>query len=231
MVMASYNEKDSVVLVLLEDGNELEKWRFCHKQFEHDVHIGLMEDRSSLFSSVVQGKKNVVVLLSHKLLTQHGTVADELRSQLPQAQIVVMVSPEHDYSLFQDLLKKRITHVVVDPCCYSQNLSDSNSLLQITIDNLVNQRNWNVDDYLKEGTVIVDYVVSSSRQKEELIDQIASVINGDTPEHEILRQRGALLADELFENAFYAAPRTVNNVPLFSKGEDRTLSQPESIVF
>jgi len=88
-----------------------------------------------------------------------------------------------------------------------------------------------MDDYIIPGTPVHEFRVSSSEQKETLIAELESVIDGHSTECEMLRMKGALLADEMLENALYAAPRGESSDPLYRKGEKRTLSDKENVVF
>ena len=74
-----------------------------------------------------------------------------------------------------------------------------------------------IGDYLKHDTPIHKINVSSSDQKEKIIAGLESLICGEEPEMELLRQKGALLADEMLENSLYGAPRGKNGVDALQK--------------
>jgi len=72
--------------------------------------------------------------------------------------------------------------------------------------------------------------VLSSEDKEEIIDRVGLLIEGNDDSHEFLRQRAALMADEMLENALYCAPRDTNGNQIYAKGEKRRLVPGEEIV-
>jgi hypothetical protein len=86
-------------------------------------------------------------------------------------------------------------------------------------------------DYLKAGTTIHECHVSSSTQKEELIAMIEAAIGGNSADADLLRQRGALLADEMLENAMYDAPQHEDGSKIYRKGEERAIPLREGIAF
>lgn len=77
---------------------------------------------------------------------------------------------------------------------------------------------------------IHEWPVLSSEDKEEIIDRVGRLIEGDDASHEFLRQRAALMADEMLENALYCAPRDASGNQIYAKGEKRRLSPAEEIV-
>jgi hypothetical protein len=95
----------------------------------------------------------------------------------------------------------------------------------------VERRPWEICSCLREGTAIHSFQLFSSEDKERLIGLLELLLAGDGEEHELLRQKGALLADELLENALYDAPRAADGSKLFRKGEKRVMLPEERIVF
>lgn len=75
-----------------------------------------------------------------------------------------------------------------------------------------------------------EWPVLSSEDKEEIIGRVEHIVEGDGPSHEFLRQRAALMADEMLENALYAAPRDTEGNQIYAKGERRSLVPGEEIV-
>ncbi len=73
--------------------------------------------------------------------------------------------------------------------------------------------------------------ISSSEDKEKVIAHLEHLVPGDDEEHCFLRQRAVLMADEMLENALFAAPRDTQGRPLYAKGERRSLSPDEQIEF
>lgn len=94
-----------------------------------------------------------------------------------------------------------------------------------------NGQSGTMADYLRPGAAVHERRISTTEQKEQLIAELERSIAGFSPEYEMLRMKGALLADEMLENALYAAPRDDRSGPLYRKGEKRTLSERENVVF
>lgn len=76
---------------------------------------------------------------------------------------------------------------------------------------------------------LLEWRVSSSHDKEEIIRALETLILKDDEEHDFLYQRTALMVDEMLENALYAAPRDACGSQIFSKGRERTLLPGERI--
>jgi len=77
---------------------------------------------------------------------------------------------------------------------------------------------------------IHEWPVLSSEDKEEIIGRVERIIEGNDASHEFLRQRAALMADEMLENALYCAPHDTSGNQIYAKGEKRSLSPGEKIV-
>lgn len=75
-----------------------------------------------------------------------------------------------------------------------------------------------------------EWPVLSSEDKEEIISRVDRVIEGNGDTHEFLRQRAALMLDEMLENALYGAPRDVSGNRMYAKGEKRSLIPGENIL-
>ena len=75
-----------------------------------------------------------------------------------------------------------------------------------------------------------EWPVLSSEDKEEIISRVERIIEGNDCSHEFLRQRAALMVDEMLENALYCAPRDLSGNLIYAKGEKRSLSSGEKIL-
>jgi hypothetical protein len=75
-----------------------------------------------------------------------------------------------------------------------------------------------------------EWPVLSSGDKEEIISRVERSIEGDDGPHEFLRQRAALMVDEMLENALYGAPRDLNGNQIYAKGEKRSIPLGEKIL-
>jgi hypothetical protein len=128
----------------------------------------------------------------------------------------------------EQLAVDRIRHLLVTPTDDDKNGVAS---LQEAIVKLLVKSPWRLLDYVTPGTRIHEISLSSSKEKEALIAILEDAISGDSPEMEFLRQRAALLADEMVENALYGAPRDGHGKKLYAKGETRTVEDEEKILF
>ena len=75
-----------------------------------------------------------------------------------------------------------------------------------------------------------EWPVLSSEGKEEIISRVERIIAGNDDVHEFLRQRAALMLDEMLENALYCAPRDLSGNQIYVKGEKRSLASGEKIL-
>ncbi|SRR6266581_3543154 len=130
----------------------------------------------------------------------------------------------------QPLINDKVRHLVINPDGFQLAGSNRQQMLR-AVKKLVEGSVWEMHDYLTPGTPIHEFQISLSDQKEELISAVASLIPGDSPESEILRQKGELLADEMLENAMYGAPRGHDGNKIFRKGEKRAILPGERIAF
>lgn len=82
---------------------------------------------------------------------------------------------------------------------------------------------------LRDQSHCSSWQVSSSADKETVISQLEQMLSGHDEEISFLRQRAVLMADEMLENALFAAPRDPQGKPLYAKGEQRSLLPGERI--
>lgn len=72
--------------------------------------------------------------------------------------------------------------------------------------------------------------VSCSSDKPSLIEELTTLIGEADDDHIFLGQKAALMLDEMLENALYAAPRTVDGLPLFPLRKPRKIQDNEQIL-
>jgi hypothetical protein len=155
-----------------------------------------------------------------------------IRKFFPAAEILLISAAGDPFPPLQPLAVDRVRHLAINPAASPEECSLGAKFQFFTaVTKLVEGRLWEVADYVETGTPIHEFTVSASAQKEVLIAGIETAIRGDSPEFATLRQRGALLADEMLENAMYGAPRGEDGNKLFRKGELRRVLPRESIVF
>jgi hypothetical protein len=74
-----------------------------------------------------------------------------------------------------------------------------------------------------------EWVVTSSHDKDRIIEQLHNLFDGKNNDYDFLGQRAELIVDEMLENALYSAPRDSADRPLFAKGTVRRLLPDEKI--
>jgi len=82
---------------------------------------------------------------------------------------------------------------------------------------------------LDRGDGVHEWHVGSTDDKEMIIAHLEQVLAGNDEAHDFLRQRAALMVDEMLENALYAAPRDASGRQLFTKGGKRGILPGERI--
>jgi hypothetical protein len=194
------------------------------------IPIGAGENlRASLASLPSFGMAPALAVISSRLYPQQDPeLVATIREFFPKTDFLMASSSAEHFPSMEQLIADNVRHVVIVP---AGNEDRGRSPLAVAIRNLVARRFWTMTDYLSPGTSINEFAISSSDQKEELIALLSNQICGDSPESELLRQKGALLADEMLENALYGAPRSENGQKIFRKGEKRSLLSREKIVF
>jgi hypothetical protein len=152
-----------------------------------------------------------------------------LRKIFPEAEILLISSDTDPSPSLQPLAADKVRHLVINPASREKAAVQRHSLAALK--KLVTGGQWELCEYLKPDARIRTCRISSSTQKEELIAMVESAIAGSSPEIDLLRQRGALLVDEMLENAVYNAPRRDDGSKLFRKGEIRSIAPHEGIIF
>jgi hypothetical protein len=152
-----------------------------------------------------------------------------VRQAFPRAELL-LIAFESDAALpLQPLLVDNVRHLVIN---HGDGGDDRGQCqLGTAVTRLVNGRPWIIGECLRAGSAIHEYRLASSAQKEDLIRMLEGYLAGNSPEMEMFRQRGALLADEMLENAMYGAPRGEDGGKIFRKGEERALLPRERLVF
>jgi len=83
---------------------------------------------------------------------------------------------------------------------------------------------------LRDSSYGHNWELSSSEEKTKVISQLEQLLTGEDEAHSFLRQRAVLMADEMLENALFAAPRDPHGRPLYNKGARRSLLPDERIM-
>lgn len=184
-----------------------------------------------LFSAemaALQLRPSLVILSSRLYPESRPELVRELNGLYPDAEILLITQASDPLPPLQQLAADRIRHLLVTPADDDDNGISS---LQEAITRLLVRSPWELQDYVRPGSPLHEFPLTSSGQKESLITALETIISGDSEEMELLRQRAALLADEMVENALYGAPQGDDGRKLYSKGEDRPIGADEKILF
>jgi hypothetical protein len=155
-----------------------------------------------------------------------------LRAVFPAAEILLLCSSADPFPSLQPLAADGVRHLAINPAApWDREGHETRRQLLAAVNKLVEGLPWEMTDYLSPAATVHDYRISSSTQKEELIALIENIIAGDSEEIALLRQRGALLADEMLENAMYDAPQREDGSRIYRKGEERSIAPREGITF
>lgn len=175
------------------------------------------------------GIEPLLVIISSRLYPEaRPEMVSTLRNIFPQAEILLVTLDSDPVPPLEQLAVDRVRHLLVSPADEDRKGISS---LQEAIIKLLMKSPWKLLDCVKPGTRVHEIRLNSSEEKETLILMLENVIKGDSPEMEFLRQRAALLADEMVENALYGAPRDAEGRKLYSKGEFRVINENEVIHF
>jgi hypothetical protein len=170
----------------------------------------------------------LVIFSSRLYPVRHPELARRIRAVCPGSELLLVSSSGDSSTPLMPLFADKVRHLAIDPPCGG---SSDWKELSAALEMLVARRPWEIGSCLKEGTPIHSFRLHSTNDKESLIGRLEAALSGEGEEYELLRQKGALLADELLENALYDAPRGAGCARLFKKGEPRTMLPEESIVF
>jgi hypothetical protein len=170
-----------------------------------------------------------LVILSARLYPgKSPELAARIRAACPRAELLLVSCSEDPPPPLTPLWADKVRHLAFSPP--HEGRRDREYLPEI-VTRLVERRPWELCSCLRAGTAIHSFQLRSSGEKDALIAALEAALAGEGEEYEALRQKGALLADELLENALYDAPRAPDGSKLFRKGEPRVLTPRERIVF
>ena len=155
-----------------------------------------------------------------------------IRGFFPGTEFLMISSDVDPFPPMKQLAADRLRHLIINTStAHDESGVATKARLHTAVKNLVEGRAWEIADQVKPGTIIHEIAVSSSAEKEELIAMVESSITGNLPHIDLLRQKGALLADEMLENAMYGAPKGDDGAKLYRKGMERVIRTDERIVF
>jgi hypothetical protein len=169
------------------------------------------------------------VMLSSRLYpVEHPELVRRVRALCPGSELLLVSSSGDSSPPLMPLFADNVRHLAINP---PESGRSEAECLANAVEMLVARRPWEIGSCLKKGTPVHSFQLVSTEDKEPLIAKLEAALSGEGEEYELLRQKGALLADELLENALYDAPRGVHGDRLFQKGERRSMLPGERIVF
>lgn len=216
------------IAVLYLDEEDKNAWEHTLRRVPHLLHVTAGADATALLERVREPQINprLIVLSAELYPSPHPELVGLLRDACPEVEIL-LISREGSAPPLRTLFQDRIRHLAVKA---GQESSGCKYLPEV-IEMLAQRRGWDLLSGLKEGTVLHSHRLRSSDDKEPVIAKLEEILAGEGEEMDLLRQKGALLADELLENAMYNAPRGGHGDRLFSKGERRAMLPGERITF
>jgi hypothetical protein len=218
------------VAVLYKDAADRKLWEEALKGVPGLWEISVGQNPGAALERLRRaGSALRLVILSARLYPGEnpGLVA-RIRAASPGCELLVISSCAEPSPSLTQLRADDVRHLAFDPP--REERRDA-AYLPAMVSDLTERRPWDICSCLREGTPLHSYQLASSDDKEVLIAALEALLPGEGAEYEMLRQKGALLADELLENALYDAPRGPDGGRLFRKGERRTILPQERIVF
>jgi anti-sigma regulatory factor (Ser/Thr protein kinase) len=192
----------STVLSFFKEKSTLDTWAPSLSKFRGVPILLNPEDiRSDCFRSEALGFTPQLAIVSSDLYPDVGTsLIRQLRLDYPDLDVVVLAAPNVSRLSLWPLVRDGIRHLAVaDPVRESEKVAT-------LIKTLASKEPWTFSLYLNSESDFREFRLFHAEQKEYIIRQIESLVCGQAADLEILRQKGALLADEMIENALQAAP-------------------------
>jgi hypothetical protein len=223
-------EYNRLVAMLYQDGNDRKLWDASLTEVPGLLSIDVDGDLPNALEKLrgAGAAVRLVILSSRLYPSGHPELARRIRAACPGCELLLVSSSEDPLPALMPLFADNVRHLAINPPGGGRSAAEC---LSGAVAMLVARRPWEIGSCLKEGTPIHSFQLHSTADKESLIGKLEAVLSGEGEEYELLRQKGALLADELLENALYDAPRGAHGGKLFLKGEQRAMLPGERIVF
>jgi len=221
------------ITAIFKDDADRARWAPCFQRFGNLVQMLLVQDISNTMAHFHEECITPALFIISTSLypAENPGLVECIRGLCPHSEFLLIASPLDPFPPLNPLVNDNVRHLVIDMEEAAADGSDDTSLLDTVVNKLLEMAPLKLGDYLKSGTCIHEFRVSSTEQKEELIGCLELLIAGEGPDVELLRQKGALLADEMLENAFYGAPRDEKGASRYEKGEQRPIHPHETILF
>jgi hypothetical protein len=149
----------------------------------------------------IQGFKPKIAIISSDLYpVQGGNIISRLRMTYPQLNVVVLAFKETHPIPLWNLVNDKVHHLAVaDP-------ANESGIIRALLCTLAANEPWELSSYLSPESDFHDFHLFDPGEKEPIIRNIEDLVAGPAADLEILRQKCALLADEMIENALESAP-------------------------
>lgn len=170
----------------------------------------------------------VVIVSSQLYPAENPELAAMVRNCFPDADLLLLCSGAEEYPPLLQLSADSVRHLQVDS---PDDGHDGKGYFESVLAKLRSGRPMSVGDRLASPKTVGFFELESSSEKEELLEKLQAALAGNGDDLEMFRQRGALLADELIENALYGAPKDAAGRKLFNKGELREVLPGERLSF
>ncbi len=225
---------ERVVLSILKDDKDVALWSPYFKMIPYCIPTFRIEELSETMSNLPRkGGISPLIIISTRLYPEDAPkLIEKIKEYQPNSDFLLIASTPDASPPLQPLVRDNVRHLIINPAStHLSNINNESAQFRTVVTKLIEGHPLKVSDYLKPGTETFEFRISSSDQKEELIANLENLISGAEPEIELLRQKGALLVDEMFENALYGAPQEENGALLYAKGQVRSIESKETIIF
>jgi anti-sigma regulatory factor (Ser/Thr protein kinase) len=194
--------EEPIILSLFDITSTRKAWEPMLTQFPGCIIT--LEKSDNLSECLEEGIRDIapqLLVISSNLFSSRGKeIIEYLRKKYPDLNVVVLNSEELPRIPLWSLIINNVRHLAVaDPLKESDKC---HALFRAFAAN----KPWEISFYLQDNFVFHEYQLFDPMGKEAIIGKLEDIIVGSTPDLEILRQKGALLADEMIENALDAAP-------------------------
>lgn len=224
---------EKVILVIVRDADDKTYWEPYLRRISSLVDMVELKSLSTDNGLARELPENpCLIIISTKVYPEVSPhLVECLTAQYPRSELLLAVSSEDPLPPLQPLVRDGVRHLVFNPDERTCGWDAAASLISLAIRKIADRDTVCLGDYLQPGTTVHSVRLSRSEQKEAIIGGLERSIEGDSHEIELLRQKGALLADEMLENALYGAPRGNDGLSLYHKGSVRETLPQEKIEF
>jgi hypothetical protein len=142
----------------------------------------------------------IAIISSDLYPVQRGNIVRRLRMKYPQLDVVVLAFTDSHHIPLWALAKDKVHHLAV------ADLVKESDIIWALLRTLTENIPWELSSYLSPKSDFCEFHLFNPGEKESIIRNIENLVSGPATDLEILRQKCALLADEMIENALESAP-------------------------